>query len=85
MKTLAPHYWILLLLPLAGVQAQITDYTMMPNSPAYEAAAARLRQAPPGEYKFTEARLGDVLQLLADEAGLSFFRSPATPRSPSAW
>jgi len=77
MKTLAPHHWILLLLPLAGVQAQITDYTMLPNSPAYEAAAERLRQAPPGEFKFTEARLGDVLQLLADEAGLSFFSLPS--------
>ena len=79
MKKLAPHHWIplLLLLPFHGSQGQITDYTLMPNSPAYEQAAERLRQAPPGEFKFTEARLGDVLQLLADEAGLSFFSLPS--------
>jgi hypothetical protein len=50
---------------------------MLPNSPTYEAAANRLREAAPGEYKFSEARLGDVLQLLADEAGLSFFSLPS--------
>jgi hypothetical protein len=79
MKTLAPHHWIpllLLLFPLRS-QGQIADYTLLPNSPAYEAAAERLRHAPAGEFKFTEARLGDVLQLLADEAGLSFFSRPS--------
>ena len=79
MKTLAPHHWIpllLLLFPLRS-QGQIADYTLLPNSPAYEAAAERLRHAPAGEFKFTEARLGDVLQLLADEAGLSFFSLPS--------
>jgi hypothetical protein len=79
MKTLAlPHsIWISLLLTLAGAEAQVADYTMLPNSPTYEAAANRLREAAPGEYKFSEARLGDVLQLLADEAGLSFFSLPS--------
>ncbi len=80
MNTLALPYYsisIALLLTAAGVHAQVADYTMMPNSPAYEAAAERLRQAAPGEYKFSEARLGDVLQLLADEAGLSFFSLPS--------
>ncbi|MEM0969677.1 MAG: hypothetical protein AAGJ31_10025, partial [Verrucomicrobiota bacterium] len=48
-----------------------------PNSPIYEAAAAPLRTAPSGEYRFTSAVLGDVLQLLADEAGISFFSLPA--------
>ena len=80
MNTLALPYYsisIALLLTAAVARAQVTDYTMMPNSPAYEAAAERLRQAPPGEFKFSEARLGDVLQLLADEAGLSFFSLPS--------
>jgi hypothetical protein len=69
--------WALLILTLSGVHGQVADYAMLPNSPAYEAAADRLRQAPAGEYKFSEARLGDVLQLLADEAGLSFFSLPS--------
>lgn len=69
--------WALLILTLSGVHGQVADYAMLPNSPAYEAAADRLRQAPSGEYKFSEARLGDVLQLLADEAGLSFFSLPS--------
>jgi hypothetical protein len=40
MKKLAPHHWIplLLLLPFHGSQGQITDYTLMPNSPAYRLA-----------------------------------------------
>ncbi|MEM7600399.1 MAG: hypothetical protein AAF357_03165, partial [Verrucomicrobiota bacterium] len=53
------------------------DYDIYPNSPIYEAAAAPLRTAPSGEYRFTSAVLGDVLQLLADEAGISFFSLPA--------
>ncbi|MBU6302632.1 MAG: hypothetical protein KGS60_13850 [Verrucomicrobia bacterium] len=76
--TALPHMlWALLILTLSGVHGQVADYAMLPNSPAYEAAADRLRQAPSGEYKFSEARLGDVLQLLADEAGLSFFSLPS--------
>ncbi len=54
----------------------VTDYSTMPNSPAYESAANPLRNAPSAEYRFTEARLSDVLQLLADEAGISFFSLP---------
>jgi len=69
--------WALLILTLSGVHGQVADYAMLPNSPAYEAAADRLRQAPAGEFRFSEARLGDVLQLLADEAGLSFFSLPS--------
>lgn len=61
--------------PLSG-SAEVNDYTAYPNSPSYEMAAAPLRQAPPSEFKFAGARLGDVLQLLADEAGISFFSLP---------
>ncbi len=58
-------------------QAQNADFKVYPNSPAYEAEAMPLRNAVPGEYRFTEARLSDALQLLADEAGISFFSLPA--------
>lgn len=55
----------------------LTDYHFLPNSPAYEAAASQLRDLPAGEYRFTDAKLADVLQLLADEAGMSFFSLPS--------
>jgi len=55
---------------------QSLDYATMPNSPAYESAALELRNAPPSEFKFSSAKLSDVLQLLADEAGMSFFSLP---------
>jgi len=66
-----------LLVPPLWNASAITDYATLPNSPAYEEAAAPLRAAPPGEYRFTDAKLADVLQLLADEAGISFFSLPA--------
>lgn len=66
-----------LLLLLCRTASAITDYHLLPNSPAYETAAIPLRALPPGEYRFTEAKLADVLQLLADEARISFFSLPA--------
>ncbi len=66
---------VLLLPGLAGAQI-VTDYSTLPNSPSYEMAASPLRSATAAEYKFTEARLSDVLQLLADEANISFFSLP---------
>lgn len=57
-------------------QAQSLEYATLPNSPAYEAAAKTLREVPPSEYRFDQARLSDVLQLLAEEAGMSFFSLP---------
>lgn len=65
---------VLLLAVSAG--AQSVDYSTLPNSPAFEEAAAPLRAVPPSEYRFDQARLSDVLQLLADEAGMSFFSLP---------
>jgi hypothetical protein len=76
MKTLAQPPLAIALFLVQGAVAQVMDYSLVPNSPSYEAAAAPLRAQPPGEYKFTEAALGDVLQLLADEAGMSFFSLP---------
>lgn len=56
--------------------AGVLDYSTLPNTPAYEAAAEALREVPPSEYRFDQARLSDVLKLLADEAGMSFFSLP---------
>tara|TARA_R110002096_G_scaffold114770_4_gene248789 strand:- start:1196 stop:3166 length:1971 start_codon:yes stop_codon:yes gene_type:complete len=67
---------VLCLSPLKGTAQVVTDYSTLPNSPSYESAAGPLRNAPGAEYKFTEARLSDVLQLLADEANISFFSLP---------
>lgn len=67
---------VLCLTPLTGIAQVVTDYSTLPNSPSYESAANPLRNAPGAEYKFTEARLSDVLQLLADEANISFFSLP---------
>lgn len=66
----------LLLAPWCRVEA-VNDYQFLPNSPAQEAAAAPLRNLAPREFRFTDAKLNDVLQLLADEAGISFFSLPA--------
>ncbi len=76
MKIHAFHSLLYAALSLGQAAAQVIDFRTIPNLPAYEAAAAELRSLPPAEYKFTEARLGDVLQLLADEAGMSFFSLP---------
>ena len=67
-------------LALDHAQAQgrvISDYSTLPNSPAYEQAAVMLRNAPPNHYRFQEARLSDVLGLLAEECKISFFALPA--------
>ena len=41
-----------------------------------EAKATNLRKAPPQQYDFTRAKLGDVLQILTTDAGLNFFSLP---------
>jgi hypothetical protein len=48
------------------------------NSPAYEAAAAPLRNAPPRQYNFSKAVLGDVMRLMAEDAQIGFFGLPET-------
>lgn len=48
----------------------------VPNSPAYEQAAALLRQAPPRQYDFQKAVMAEVMQLMALDAGISFFGLP---------
>ncbi|MCP5550093.1 MAG: hypothetical protein H7A53_04285 [Akkermansiaceae bacterium] len=62
------------LTPLA--HGQLTPQLSVPNSPAYEAAANRLRNAPPRQYDFAKAVLPDVLRLMAADAGISFFGLP---------
>src|SRR6476620_6522414 len=49
---------------------------LRPVSPAYEEEAARLRFRPARTYEFSKATLGDVIRLMAIDAGLSFFSLP---------
>jgi type II secretory pathway component GspD/PulD (secretin) len=49
---------------------------LRPISPAYEEEAARLRAMPSRVYEFSKATLGDVIRLMAIDAGLSFFSLP---------
>jgi len=56
--------------------AQVRSQLAVPNSPAYEEAATILREQPAQEYNFSKALLGDVLRLLAEDAGISFFGLP---------
>ncbi|NNE92687.1 MAG: type II and III secretion system protein [Verrucomicrobiales bacterium] len=57
-------------------QAQVGTQLAVPNSPAYENAANRLRSAPPRQYNFSKAVLGDIMRLMAEDAGISFFGLP---------
>ena len=69
---------LILVINNAAAQSQvISDYSTLPNSPAYEEAAYSLRSEPANQYRFQGARLTDVLQLLAEECGISFFALPA--------
>ncbi|MEM9017932.1 MAG: hypothetical protein AAGC68_13040, partial [Verrucomicrobiota bacterium] len=56
--------------------AQIGRQMALLNSPAYESAAQPLRGAPPRQYNFSKAVLGDVMRLMAEDAGISFFGLP---------
>jgi type II secretory pathway component GspD/PulD (secretin) len=49
---------------------------LRPLSPAYEEEAAKLRAMPSRTYEFSKATLGDVIRLMAIDAGLSFFSLP---------
>ncbi|MEM7383963.1 MAG: hypothetical protein AAF514_03375 [Verrucomicrobiota bacterium] len=74
-----------LLLPIvAGVyflsstvaDAQASTRVVRKNSPSYESAARNLRGAPAKQYQFSKARMTDVLRLMAEDAGISFFALP---------
>lgn len=47
------------------------------SSGTYEQAAAPLRDAPSRTYKFSAARLTDVLRLMAEDAGINFISLPS--------
>jgi hypothetical protein len=48
----------------------------VPNSPAFEEAAATLRLTPPRQYDFSKAVMTDVMRMMAEDAGISFFGLP---------
>ena len=64
------------LLSVPRAEAQIGQQMALLNSPAYEAAAAPLRNAPPRQYNFSKAVLSDVMRLMAEDAGIGFFGLP---------
>ncbi len=57
-------------------RGQVTTQLSVPNSPAYEQAAAQLRKAPPRQYDFEGAMMVDVMRMIASDAGISFFGLP---------
>ncbi len=61
---------------IATANAQLGSQLSVPNSPAYENAANHLRNAPPRQYDFARALISDVLRLMAEDAGISFFGLP---------
>ena len=64
-----------------SADAQMGQEMALFNSPAYEAAAAPLRNAPPRQYNFSKAVLSDVMRLMAEDAGIGFFGLPEGPNS----
>ncbi|MCB1089906.1 MAG: hypothetical protein KDL87_00140 [Verrucomicrobiae bacterium] len=56
--------------------AQSPTQLAVPNSPAYEEAAASLRMAPPRQYEFQKAIMTEAMQMMASDAGISFFGLP---------
>ena len=48
----------------------------------YEGAAAPLRSATPRQYNFSKAVMSDVMRLMAEDAGISFFGLPDTGDDP---
>lgn len=46
------------------------------SNASYEMAAADLRSAPARQYNFSQAIMGDVMRLMAEDAGISFFGLP---------
>ncbi|MBL9154811.1 MAG: hypothetical protein JNK37_20185 [Verrucomicrobiales bacterium] len=55
---------------------KVATQLAVPNSPAYEQAAATLRMAPPRQYDFQKAKMTEVMQLMALDSGISFFGLP---------
>lgn len=68
-------------LSVPSADAQMGQEMALFNSPAYEAAAAPLRNAPPRQYNFSKAVLSDVMRLMAEDAGIGFFGLPEGPNS----
>ncbi|MAS93015.1 MAG: hypothetical protein CMO55_07430 [Verrucomicrobiales bacterium] len=66
----------LLAMSVTTSEAQIGRQMSLQNSPAYEAAAQSLRNAPPRQYNFSRAVLSDVMRLMAEDAGIGFFGLP---------
>lgn len=60
----------------ASAQQVVNTQLAVPNSPAYERAAEYLRNEPSRNYSFSGAHLADVMRLMAEEAGISFFGLP---------
>ena len=56
--------------------SQVPTQLAVPNSPAYEQAADQLRMSPPRQYDFSKAMMADVMRLMAEDAGISFFGLP---------
>ncbi len=74
---LAPLTWLTVAcLAISPLSAQIGQQMALANSPAYEAAARPLRNAPPRQYNFSRAVLSDVMRLMAEDAGIGFFGLP---------
>lgn len=82
MRDFLGKFQLLFLVALAAVATQEAPLHAQFNhgvqllSPEYEAHASRLRSAPPQQYDFSKAVLGDVLRFLATDAGISFFSLP---------
>lgn len=55
---------------------QMPAQLAVPNSPAYESAAESLRSAPARKYDFSKAMMVDVMRVMAEDAGISFFGLP---------
>ncbi|MDF1755829.1 MAG: hypothetical protein P1U89_23770 [Verrucomicrobiales bacterium] len=73
MKTKLLVYTILVAsLSVALVKAQV-PYS---SNATYEMAAADLRSAPARQYNFSKAVMSDVMRLMAEDAGISFFGLP---------
>lgn len=46
------------------------------SNDTYEMSASDLRSAPPRQYNFSKAVMSDVMRLMAEDAGISFFGLP---------
>lgn len=63
---------------LTAVAMAIPVFGQIPYSgnATYESAAASLRSASPRQYNFSKAVMSDVMRLMAEDAGISFFGLP---------